>query len=95
MGKDHEVAAKLLERLNEANAKDWRLDEDVLRFFGNVRRVSRLGMNGRSPGSYRYFGPNANPFGVGSALPPVTKDEKTRAKWAKKLAARAHPKEPT
>lgn len=82
------IAAKLIERLESTTAKDWRLDEDVLQFFGQVRRVGRLGLNGRSGGSDRYFGPESDPRGNGSALPPVTRDEKTRAKWINKLAAK-------
>lgn len=74
-------------RLIACTQKDWRLDEEILRVFGSIRRASRLGINGRSGGSDRYFGPNADPFGHGSSLPSPTKDEASRRKWAKKLQA--------
>ena len=83
--KRKQALIELRDKVEAATAKDWRLDEEVLREFGTIRKVGRLGLGGRSGGSYRYFGPNALPWGNGSSLPSVTKDQKSRLKWIKKL----------
>lgn len=77
----------LLARLTACERHDWQLDLDVLNEVGQVRKIGRLGLNGRTPGGDRYFGPRANPHGNGSPLPRVTKDAASRHRWIKILEA--------
>lgn len=54
------VLRDLLERVRAAKGPDWRLDEEILSVLGwNVRRVTGLGLNGRTPGSVRAWPPGS------------------------------------
>ncbi|WP_411033372.1 hypothetical protein [Shinella sp. BYT-45] len=72
----------VLARIERSKGTDRDLDWDIAEALGaSIRRVSRLGLNGRSAGSYRAFWPDSDPFGHGSAIPYYTKDrEKAKAK---------------
>lgn len=75
----------VLARIDKRTGPDRDLDWDIAEALGaNIRRVSRLGLNGRSPGSYRAFWPKSDPSGRGSDIPYYTKD---RAKAKAKLRA--------
>lgn len=79
----------VIERLEKRDGPDRDLDQDVAEALGaSVRRVSKLGLNGRTPGSYRAFWQRADPFGPGSAIPYYTKDRaRAKAKLLKALEA--------
>lgn len=48
--------ADIAKAAQEAKGPDWRLDEAVLRLCGGqVRRVTKLGLNGRTKGGERYW----------------------------------------
>ena len=79
----------LAERVEAAERPDWRLDDEVNDVTGQVRVVGHLGLNGRSAGRRRYFGPKSNPFGNGSPVPKPTKTPESRAKAAARLRALA------
>ncbi|KNY11868.1 hypothetical protein AKG11_32735 [Shinella sp. SUS2] len=71
----------VLARLEKGSGPDRDLDWDIAEALGaSIRRVGRLGLNGRSPGSWRAFFPKSDPR-KGSAIPYYTKDrEKAKAK---------------
>lgn len=76
-----------IRRLEKCAGRDRDLDEEIAEALGgSVRRVSRLGLNGRSPGSFRVFWPGTTSK-TGSAIPYYTKDEKTRARAMARLRA--------
>lgn len=75
----------LIRRLRECSEPDWRLDDEVNNTTGQVRRVGRLTLGGRSSGSDRYFGPKADPNGLGVHPPKPTKDAASRAKAIRAL----------
>src|SRR3546814_17998772 len=62
--------SKLIERVEADGAFDRELNEEVAQVFGwHVRKVTRLGLNGRTPGSWLWFPPN-DAFGhQGSRMP--------------------------
>lgn len=72
--------AELIKRVERARRTDRDLDQDVATALGaSIRRVTRLGLNGRTPGSYRAFFPYSDPR-KGSAIPYYTKTERSRAR---------------
>lgn len=92
MGKDVSSRIEsLLARIDQRKLPDRDLDWDIAEALGaSIRRVSRLGLNGRSPGSYRAFWPKSDPFGRGSTIPYYTKDrEKAKAKLRAALSEHA------
>ena len=79
--------AKLIEDIEKATGPDWRLDEQVIEALGgHIRRVSRLGLTGRTPGSYRAFFDHSHPI-KGSAIPKYTKTPESRQRIIKRLRA--------
>ena len=63
--------SELLERVKTASGADRELDAEVARALGwRERRVTRLGLRGRTPGSYRWFSPDEQWGDKGSATPP-------------------------
>lgn len=83
---DKERIAAVLARLDKGFGPDRDLDWDIAEALGgHVRRVSRIGLNGRSPGSWRVFW-NDKTNGKGSVIPYYTKHrDKTKAKLSKLL----------
>lgn len=65
---------------------DWEIAEAR---GGQIRRVSRLGLSGRSPGSYRVFWPTTRVPGPGNSIPTYTKTPETRKRAAAALRAKA------
>src|SRR3546814_17660283 len=62
--------SKLIERVEADGAFDRELNEEVAQVFGwHVRKVTRLGLNGRTPGSWLWFPPNAAFGHKGSRMP--------------------------
>lgn len=61
-------------RCEKAMARGWpacrSVSEDILELLGQIRRVSRLTINGRQPGSLRWFPPDyVAKSGWGKGLP--------------------------
>lgn len=81
MTHDRDRIIDVLARLDKGFGPDRDLDWDIAEALGGmVRRVSRLGLNGRSPGSWRVFWGD-NTSGKGSVIPYYTKHrDKTKAK---------------
>ena len=78
----------LRERVAGLTGADRDLDEDIATALGGiVRRVTRIGLNGRTPGSYRVFWPGRDNGGRGSAIPYYTKSEASRARAIQRLTA--------
>jgi hypothetical protein len=70
---------EIIAKLEDCQAKDWRLDELVNNTLGTVRAISCLGLRGAGKRT-RYFGPSSDPHGRGSAVPSPTKSAESRAK---------------
>jgi hypothetical protein len=78
----------LAERVEGRSKPDRDLDYEVAEALGGqVRRVSRIGLSGRSPGSWRVFWPPSNAHGVGSAIPYYTRTDASRTRAASRLRA--------
>lgn len=77
----------VLTRLDKGFGPDRDLDWDIAEALGGmVRRVSRLGLNGRSPGSWRVFWSVDKTNGKGSVIPYYTKHrDKAKDKLRKVL----------
>jgi hypothetical protein len=83
-----EIARDCITRLADATKPSRGLDEDIASALGgSIRRVSRLGLNGRSPGSYRVFWPHSDLCGPGHAIPYYTKDAASRSRAIRRLEA--------
>lgn len=79
--------SELIERVEKLDGPDRDVDEAIVEAMGgHVRRVSRLGLNGRSPGSYRAFFSHSDP-NKGSAIPYYTKSHESRVRAIAKLSA--------
>lgn len=71
VGQDKSGLVDLLGRVQAATGPERELDEAVARALGyHTRLVTGLGLNGRTPGSYRWFAPGPQPPGLGAARPP-------------------------
>ncbi|MGV7119535.1 hypothetical protein [Sphingopyxis sp. 550A] len=80
--------SSLIERIEADGAFDRGLNEEVAQVFGwHVRKVTRLGLNGRTPGSWIWFPPNA-PFGhKGSRMPHNFIGPRSRVRTLERLRA--------
>ena len=76
----------LLARVEAATKANRDLDHDIAEALGGqIRRVSRLGLSGRTPGSMRVFWPHtasSRYHAVGHVIPYYTKTEVGRNKYA-------------
>jgi hypothetical protein len=62
----------LAERCEKAKNGDWKLDGDILTLAGGViRKITRLGLRGRTAGSERYFPPGSISVN-GYPIPDIT-----------------------
>jgi len=85
---------ELIERVEKRTGRDRDLDMEIAEALGgSVRRVSRLGLNGRSPGSYRVFWPHSDCWGPGHVIPYYTKDDRSRQRAVALLRAKAQESE--
>lgn len=84
MSQDTDKIGKCFERLEKGFGRDRDLDWDIAEALGgSIRRVTSLGLNGRTPGTYRVFWPHTDPFGRGAQIPYYTKHrDKAKAKLA-------------
>lgn len=81
---------ELAERVERAGKTDRDLDWDVaVALGGQIRKVTGLGLSGRTPGRNRVFWPWTETRN-GSAIPYYTKDGCIRAKTAATLRALSH-----
>jgi hypothetical protein len=82
------ITDELIARVERLKATNRDIDWDIAEAFGGaVRRVSRLGLGGRAPGSYRVFWPGKEHNLKGSAIPYYTKTPESRARIVAKLRA--------
>lgn len=80
----------VIKRVQMSDGVDRDLDWDIAEALGgNVRRVSRLGLSGRTPGSNRVFWPGKVDNNKGSAIPAYTKDRTKALAKLKAALARA------
>lgn len=76
LGKTPKQVEAIIARVKQADGTDRDLDWDIAEALGgNVRRVSGLGLSGRTAGSNRVFWPHTTSRN-GSAIPYYTKDRK-------------------
>src|SRR3546814_11278401 len=85
--------SSLIERIEADGAFDRELNEEVAQVFGwHVRKVTRLGLNGRTPGSWLWFPPNAAFGHKGSRMPPNFIGPRSRGRPLERLRGmKGHP----
>ncbi len=101
MGKDIELASAriprhallaLAKRVEEGSGPDRDMDWDIAEALGaSIRRVTGLGLNGRTPGSMRAFWPHKPNIGRGSEIPRYTKNRTKAAAHLRIVAASTPP----
>ena len=80
----------LAERCERAAGADRELDAEIAVAFGwRQRRVTRLGLNGRTPGSWLWFAPDEKWGDKGRRHPPSFAGPRKREDTAAALRARA------
>lgn len=77
--------ADLIARVEGAKSDDWRLNAEVINALGGVvRRVTKLGINGRTKGSERVFWEGGTSRD-GKRVPNFLADDKAKARAVKRL----------
>lgn len=80
----------LIERLEKLTEPDRETDRECAIALGwHERRVSRLGLSGRSPGSWRWFIYPDDTNGKGRAYPPRFSGSRKKAETIALLRARS------
>jgi hypothetical protein len=85
-----EEMMELADRCEKASRPDRELDAEIpVTFDWYQRRVTRLGLNGRTPGSVLWFPPDAPWSYTGRRHPPAFSGPRNRARIAAALRSRA------
>lgn len=83
---EREMLVALAERVERASGPDDDLSQKAhLELGWHSRRVTRLGLNGRTPGSYLWFPPNAEWGATGRKKLPCLSGPKVRKRVAEAL----------